>query len=66
MADTCSFILELQKGKHSSTGSTLLNDDEIFKTLETFGLIRGSDKTLDKDITQMNLKEAVKIQAQQV
>ena len=66
MADTCSFILDLQKEKLSSTGSTLLSDDEIFKTLETFGLIRGSDKTLDKDITQMNLKEAVKIQSQQV
>ena len=61
IADTCGFIMDLQKEKMESCGTPLLNDEEIYKVLETFGLIRGSEKALTGDVSHMTLKRANEI-----
>lgn len=66
IADTCGYILDLQKEKVVSSGTALMNDEEIFQALENFGLIRGSEKALAKGPGEMTMKDAALIARQQV
>jgi len=66
MGDTCAFIVEMAQNKFQESGQAMLTDDEIFQCLQTFGLIRGSDKAMAKGDKEMTLKEATSIAKSQV
>ena len=66
MAYTCACISEMEPHKYRQSGSGMLSDDEIFNCLQSYGLIRGSDKSMDIADREMTLKDATVLQRQQV
>ena len=66
MADICQFFMEMSQQKFQSTGSSFLADEDIYNSLVTFGLVRGSEKSLLKTSESMSLKEATLIERSQV
>ena len=66
MADVCGFFREMAQQKKDSTGSPYLGDEEIYDCLMTYGLVRGSEKSLERTSETMTLKEATTITRLQV
>ena len=46
MADVCGFFMEMAEQKHKATGIPYLQDEEVYYCLVTYGLVRGSEKSL--------------------
>ena len=66
MSDCLSFINDIAKQRGQAFGSPMMQDDEIFETLQNFGAIRGSERVLDTAAGTMTLKDATTITRQQV
>ena len=66
MADTCSYILEMEDQKAKQSGAGMLTDNAIYSCLQSYGLICGSDKSMQVGDKEMTTKEATTIQRQQV
>lgn len=65
VAESLNFIGMMAQEKDKKAGTVMFTDDELFKMLDNMGLIRGSEKSLQKG-EEMNMKDATTISRQQV
>ena len=66
MGDICQFFMEMAQRKWDSTGGSPLGEEDIYNCLVTYGLVRGSERSLEKGEETMSLKEATNIERLQV
>ena len=69
LADAYGFMLKKMQEQKDKLGTEYLNDDEIFNTLRTFGLVRGTEASLKMAATKersITSKEAAQLQKKQV